>query len=173
MFNLGSNDYNAHPTEARLGMEQLQGDARIYTHPNGDHPARAPQQVAAMRLWLQHVFFGDPLPDVRPPLVKEGRDSLGFLAVIQQPKGVEAVELCHAFYLEKPWPGPASREPMPHKKAEWKKTSMAKRDGKYTAILKTKDVELGRLHYYVRVRVRLGQVTGWLSCPVQQFEKKP
>ena len=172
MFNLGSNDYNAHPTEARLVMEQLQGDARIYTHPNGDHPARAPQQVAAMRLWLQHVFFGDPLPDVRPPLVKEGRDSLGFLAVIQQPKGVEAVELCHAFYLEKPWPGPASREHMPHKKAEWKKTSMAKRDGKYTAILKTKDVELGRLHYYVRVRVRLGQVTGWLSCPVQQFEKK-
>jgi len=33
-------------------------------------------------------------------------------------------------------------------------------------------VELGRLHYYVRVRVRLGQVTGWLSCPVQQWEQK-
>ena len=34
MFNLGSNDYNAHPTEARLVMEQLQGDARTvsYTH---------------------------------------------------------------------------------------------------------------------------------------------
>ena len=173
MFNLGSNDHNAHPTEARLVMEQLRGDARIYVHPNGGHPALAPQQVAAMRLWLRHVFFGDPLPDVRPPVVEAGENSLGFRAVIKQPKGVEAVELCHAFYREKPWPGPASRERMPHKNAEWKTTSLAKRNGHYTATLETKGADLGRLHYYIRARVRLGQVTGWLSCPVQQYVKKP
>ena len=171
-FNLGSNDYNAHPTEARLVMEQLRGDARIYVHPNGAHPALAPQQIGAMRLWLRHVFFGEPLPDVRQPVVEVKNDSLVFRIVIRQPKGVQAVELCHAFYREKQWPGPASRERMPHKNAEWKTTPLAKREGQYTAMLETKGVDLGRLHYYIRARVRLGQVTGWLSSPVHQLMEK-
>jgi len=173
LFNLGSNDFNAHPTEARLVMEQLRGDTRIYVHPNGGHPALAPQQVAAMRLWLRYVFFGEPLPDVRPPVVTSGKDSLGFQAIIGQSKGVEVVELCHAFYREKPWPGPASGERMPHKNAQWKTTPLAKRNGQYTVTLETKGEDLERLHYYIRARVRLGQVTGWLSCPVQQFMEKP
>ena len=67
----------------------------------------------------------------------------------------------------------ASRERMPHKNAEWKTTPLAKRNGHYTATLETKGADLGRLHYYIRARVRLGQVTGWLSCPVQQYVKKP
>ncbi|MDP6794006.1 MAG: PhoPQ-activated protein PqaA family protein [Verrucomicrobiota bacterium] len=172
LFNLGSNDFNAHPTEARLVMEQLRGDTRIYVHPNGGHPALAPQQIGAMRLWLRHVFFGEPLPDVRQPVVEVKDDSLSFRAVISQPKGVEVVELCHAFYREKPWPGPASRERMPHKNAEWKTTPLAKREGQYTAKLETKGVDFGRLHYYIRARVRLGQVTGWLSSPVHQLKEK-
>jgi len=172
LFNLGSNDFNAHPTEARRVMEQLRGDARIYVHPNGGHPALAPQQVGAARLWLRHVIFGDTLPDIRPPVVEAGEGSLGFRAVIEQPEGVEAVELCHAYFREKPWPGPASREAMPHKNAKWKTTPLAKREGQYTTMLETKGVDLGRLHYYIRARVRLGQVSGWLSSPVHQLQEK-
>lgn len=172
MFNLGSNDYNAHPTSAREVMASLRGDTRIYVHPNGGHPAHTPPQIGAMRLWLRHVFFGDKLPDVRPPIVKPQKNAIDFRAVINQPAGVEAVELCHAFYTERPWPGPASKQPMPHKKAVWKTTPMAKRDGQYTGTLKTEGTDLTRLHYFVRVRIKTGHVTGWLSCPVQLFENK-
>jgi hypothetical protein len=172
LFNLGSNDYNAHPTSAREVMAGLRGDTRIYVHPNGGHPAHTPPQVGAMRLWLRHVFFGDKLPDVRPPIVKPQKYSIDFRAVIQQPAGVEAVELCHAFYTERPWPGPASKQPMPHKNAVWKTTPMPRRDGQYAATLKTEGTDLARLHYFVRARVKTGHVTGWLSCPVQLFEDK-
>ena len=172
MFNLGSNDFNAHPTSAREMMASLRGDTRIYVHPNGGHPAHTPPQIGAMRLWLRHVFFGDKLPDVRPPIVKPQKNSIDFCAVINQPVGVEAVELCHALYTERPWPGPASRVRMPHTKAQWQTLPMTKRDGQYTATLKTKGIDLTRLHYFVRARIKTGQVTGWLSCPVQIFENK-
>ena len=65
-----------------------------------------------------------------------------------------------------------SREAMPHKNAKWITTPLAKREGQYTAMLKTKGVDLGRLHYYIRARVRLGQVSGWLSSPVHQLQGK-
>ncbi len=61
---------------------------------------------------------------------------------------------------------------MPHTKAQWQTLPMTKRDGQYTATLKTKGIDLTRLHYFVRARIKTGQVTGWLSCPVQIFENK-
>ena len=60
-------------------------------------------------------------------------------------------------------------ERMPHKNAEWKTTPLAKHAGQHTANLEIKGVNLGRLHYYIRARVLLGQVTGWLSSPVYQL----
>ncbi len=74
----------------------------MYVHPNGGHPAMAPEQVKAMQLWLTHVFFGTRLPNIQTPTARTSSDGVTFSVLIDDADGVTDVELCWASYEERP-----------------------------------------------------------------------
>lgn len=171
-LNLGTNDFNAHPTAARQVYESLRGDVRMYAHPGGGHPARSPEQVAAMQLWLRHVFFDTRLPNITTPTAKLRDKAFHCSAEIEDPAGAAAVELCYAFYEEQPWRGPNDKRKTPHQKARWKVVPMRKDDGRYVVSLpKQSGVDLSQFHFCVRVRVVKLGMDGYLSSPVQTMKK--
>jgi len=166
--NLGTNDFNAHPTSARKTYESYRGDVCMYVHPNGGHPAMAPEQVKAMQLWLTHVFFGTQLPEIHTPTARTSPDGVSFSGMIEGHDGVTEVELCWTSYEERPWAGPNNPVAAPHMRAQWRTAPMDESNGMYTATLSRSAAgQVSRLHYFVRARVTRGGVEGYLSTPVQ------
>jgi enterochelin esterase-like enzyme len=173
-FNIGTNDYNAPPTPVCDLYNALQGDRRMYTQPNGGHPAIADEQVKAMQLWCSHIFHGTHVPEVLPPNVTPRPDRLIFHTTIQQDGNVPLVELSYACF--DPDAGkftPGRRSPNAEwGKAKWTTIAMDKKDGAYVASL-PRDVfcdDLAHLHVTVRAKVVVGHLVGYVSSPVYNQE---
>lgn len=172
-FNLGSNDYNAPPKNVTETYYRLKGDRRLYTHPNGGHPAIADEQVKAMQLWCAHVFHGVAIPEVLPPKVTRRDDRLVFRTRIMEGEQVESADLSYAcFDLNAGEFTPGRRNPKPQwPKAKWTTVSMAKENGKYVASLPGDVCEdLAQLNVTVRAKVVAGRVVGYVSSPVHDQE---
>jgi hypothetical protein len=157
--NVGTNDYNAHPTGVRKFYDTLQGDVRMYAHPNEGHQARKPEQIQSMQLWLAHKFYGVSLPDIqlkKPEVVDE---KIVFVCEVVDPDGVETVELSYSVFEDKPF-----KKYGPHSKAKWKTVVMESIGGSFSVSISVQD--LAQLHYTARARVVKGRVAGYLSSPV-------
>jgi enterochelin esterase family protein len=168
-FNIGTNDYNAPPTPVSDVYHGLKGDRRMYTQPNGGHPAIADEQVKAMQLWCSHVFHGTPIPEVIPPVVTMRDSRLFFQSTIKQAANVQKVELSYACFdpdAGKFTPGRRSANSK-WASAIWKTIPMTEKDGRYVASL-PRDIcqDLAHLHLSVRARVVDGHLVGYVSSPV-------
>ena len=168
-FNIGTNDYNAPPTPVCNVYHSIRGDRKMYTQPNGGHPAIADEQVKAMQLWCSHVLQGTVVPEVGPPKITRHENHLLCRTTITMGKSVQKVELSYACF--DPGAGkftPGRRSPNAQwAKAKWTTIPMKAEDGAFVVKL-AGDIcdNLEHLHVSARAKVVDGQLVGYVSSPV-------